>query len=274
MLCGSQLPPDLLLEANAAKLKFQSSENVTTQTETQFGVESGTVFPGYEEFTNVETRHLPKNFDGVVINDDIPYKDYTLKTVILNSSVDISAELVFMDIEYQSSCSWDYLQIYVDEKVVIDRTCGYTIGRMLGVSDQETGRFGWAKKTTISENGNEYLIQDPTDVKMKGKIIVIVFKSDDIERGLGFGVKWSTRPVFDSYKLAVEWSFVELSADTLVPVAPLNTCLQTFSSAKKGLLDCSRTRNCNVTESSTSSFICAAEDFKCKYGYHSLPRVW
>ena len=36
------------------------------------------------------------------------------------------------------------------------------------------------------------------------------------------------------------------------------------------VLDCSRTRNCNVTESNTLSYICAAEDFKCKYGFHSL----
>ena len=146
VLCGSQLPPDLLLESNSAKLTFQSSENVATPTKTRFVVESGTVFPGYEEFTNVETRHLPKNSDGVVFNDDIPYKDSTLKTVVLNSSVEISAELVFMDIEYQSICEFDFLQIYVDQEVVIDRTCGYTIGRMLGVSDQETGRFGWAKR--------------------------------------------------------------------------------------------------------------------------------
>ena len=126
MLCGSQLPPDLLLEANSAKLIFQSSENVTTPKKTQYVVTSGTIFPGYEKLTNVETRHLPENSDGVVFNDDIPYKHLTLKTVILNSSVEISAELVFMDIEYQASCGYDYLQIFVDEQVVIDRTCGYT----------------------------------------------------------------------------------------------------------------------------------------------------
>ena len=51
---------------------------------------------------------------------------------------------------------------------------------MLGVSDQETGRFGWSKRTTVFEDGNKYYIQDPTDVKMKGKVIVIVFESDDI----------------------------------------------------------------------------------------------
>ena len=162
------------------------------------------------------------------------------------------------------------MQIYVDEQVVVDKTCGYTAGRMLGAANQAVGKLGWGKRTTVSDNGNTYNVQDPTEVKIKGKVIVIVFESDHLRTGLGFGLKWSTRDVFNAYRLALEWSFVE-NPNAEDNTETTNTCLQTFSSARQNLLDCSRTRSCNSTESATSSsYICAAEDFKCKYGFHEL----
>ena len=71
--------------------------------------------------------------------------------------------------------------------MVVDKTCGYTVGRMLGAANQETGKFGWGKRTTVSGNGKNYNVQDPTEVKIKGKIIVIVFESDHLRTGLDQG---------------------------------------------------------------------------------------
>ena len=67
--------------------------------------------------------------------------------------------------------TYDYLQIYVDGKVIIDKTCGHTIGKMLGATSQAAGKFGWGKRTTVSVGGKDYIVQDPTEVKIKGKRI-------------------------------------------------------------------------------------------------------
>ena len=115
---------------------------------------------------------------------------------------------------------YDFLQIYVDEKVVVDKTCGQTVGRMLGSSNQATGKFGWGKTTTVSINDENYTVQDPTEVKIKGNVIVIVFESDHIRTGLDqsfaiqmFVVKQKSFIYFNYFSI-----FLNLNNGTLVHV--------------------------------------------------------